>query len=152
MNVNNHTQTSPATIDILPSLSDEQNLVEQPSKDSTSALKRNLKYKHQQSKIRHLHRERKTRVGQTPKIIYPSKIKIMNSKYLDRNQKKAIVRSRVSNNRDQQTPLPIYLDEDVQSVSLNKNQQKKTNHGNIPLQKIENKLVSQRGALNNETQ
>ncbi|CAF4016415.1 unnamed protein product, partial [Rotaria sp. Silwood1] len=58
----------------------------------------------------------------------------MNSKYLDRNQKKAIVRSRVSNNRDQQTPLPIYLDEDVQSVSLNKNQQKKTNHGNIPSQ------------------
>ncbi|CAF4206983.1 unnamed protein product [Rotaria socialis] len=174
MNVSNHAQTSPMTInnralqtviilkqrpwyfaapiDILPSLSNEQNFVEQSSKDSASALKQNLKYKHQQSKIRHLHRERKTCVEQKPTNIYASKIKIMNSKYLDRNQKKAIVRSRVSNNTDQQTPLPIHRDEDVQSVSLNKNREKKTSHGNIPLQTIENKLVSQRKALNNETQ
>ncbi|CAF1408359.1 unnamed protein product [Rotaria sp. Silwood1] len=63
---------------------------------------------------------------------------------------------------DQKTPSVVYHDADIQPSSLsksisqsvvrNKDQEKKTTRGNIPLKTIENKFISQRVAGANEAQ
>ncbi|CAF3157978.1 unnamed protein product [Rotaria sp. Silwood2] len=102
--------------------------------------------------------------NQQPKIIYP---RVSNNTDHSIDMNGLVKFSRETDNKtasidDQKAPSVVNRDVDIQrsivsksicqSVLPNKDQEKKTSRGNIPLKTIENKIVSQRVAPTNETQ